>query len=143
MAFHIKQYFRENKKLRKTLLILGLVLVCIPILVIIFISPITKYFIEKYDVQFTGRQIEMSRAYVNPFTGYVHFSDIKMLESESDSIFFSSEGMSLNVSMHKLFSKTYEITRLDLDQPRFSIVQEKKILNFSDLIEKFTPKGNP
>lgn len=141
MAFHIKQYFRENKKLRKTLLILGLVLVCIPILVIIFISPITKYFIEKYDVQFTGRQIEMSRAYVNPFTGYVHFSDIKMLESESDSIFFSSEGMSLNVSMHKLFSKTYEITRLDLDQPRFSIVQEKKILNFSDLIEKFTPKG--
>ena len=141
MAFHIKQYFRENKKLRKTLLILGLVLVCIPILVIIFISPITKYFIEKYDVQFTGRQIEMSRAYVNPFTGYVHFSDIKMLESESDSIFFSAEGMSLNVSMHKLFSKTYEITRLDLDQPRFSIVQEKKILNFSDLIEKFTPKG--
>lgn len=141
MAFHIKQYFRENKKLRKTLLILGLVLVCIPILVIIFISPITKYFIEKYDVQFTGRQIEMSRAYVNPFTGYVHFSDIKMLESESDSIFFSSEGMSLNVSMHKLFSKTYEITQLDLDQPRFSIIQEKKILNFSDLIEKFTPKG--
>lgn len=141
MAFHIKQYFRENKKLRKTLLILGLVLVCIPILVIIFISPITKYFIEKYDVQFTGRQIEMSRAYVNPFTGYVHFSDIKMLESESDSIFFSAEGMSLNVSMHKLFSKTYEITRLDLDQPRFSIIQEKKILNFSDLIEKFTPKG--
>ncbi|MBP6512017.1 MAG: DUF748 domain-containing protein [Bacteroidia bacterium] len=141
MAFHIKQYFRENKKLRKTLLILGLVLVCIPILVIIFISPITKYFIEKYDVQFTGRQIEMSRAYVNPFTGYVHFSDIKMLESESDSIFFSAEGMSLNVSMHKLFSKTYEITQLDLDQPRFSIIQEKKILNFSDLIEKFTPKG--
>lgn len=141
MAFHIKQYFRENKKLRKTLLILGLVLVCIPILVIIFISPITKYFIEEYDVQFTGRQIEMSRAYVNPFTGYVHFSDIKMLESESDSIFFSAEGMSLNVSMHKLFSKTYEITQLDLDQPRFSIIQEKKILNFSDLIEKFTPKG--
>lgn len=140
MVFHLKQYFKENKKLRKTLLILGLVLVCIPILVIIFISPITKYFIEKYDVQFTGRQIEMSMAYVNPFTGYVHFSDIKMLESESDSVFFSAEGMSLNISMHKLFSKTYEITQLDLDQPRFSIIQEKKILNFSDLIEKFTPK---
>ncbi|MBK9637503.1 MAG: DUF748 domain-containing protein [Bacteroidetes bacterium] len=119
---------------------MGLILVCIPILVILLISPITRYLIEKYDVQFTGRQIEMSRAYVNPFTGYIHLSNVKMLESESDSVFFSADGMSLNISMHKLFSKTYEITQLDLDQPRFSIIQEKKKLNFSDLIEKFTPK---
>lgn len=141
MAFHLKQYFKENRKLRKALLILGLVLVFIPLLVIIFISPITKHFIEKYDVQYTGRQIEMSRAYVNPFTGYVYLSNVKMLESKSDSVFFSADGLSLNISMLKLFSGTYEISQLDLDQPRFAIIQENKKLNFSDLIEKFTPKG--
>ncbi len=140
MAFQIKQYFKENKKVRKTLLIVGLILVCVPIIVIIFISPITKYLIEKYDVQFTGRQIEMKMAYVNPFTGYIHLSNLKMMESESDSVFFSADGISLNFSMHKLFSKSYEITHLDLDQPRFSIIQEKNELNFNDLIEKFTPK---
>ena len=140
MTFHIKQYFKESRKLRKTLLIIGLVIVCIPILVIIFISPITKYMVEKYDEEYTGRQIKMSLAYVNPFTGYIHFSNIKMFEMESDSVFFSADGISINLSMYKLFSQTYEITQLDLDHPRFSIIQEKKILNFSDLIEKFTPK---
>ncbi|MBK7967036.1 MAG: DUF748 domain-containing protein [Bacteroidetes bacterium] len=131
---------RTKSNFKKVLIRTVVVLISIPFFVILFISPITKYLIQKYDLQYTGRQIETDWAYVNPFTGFIHLNGIKMLEMKSDSVFFSAEGMSLNISMHKLFSKTYEITQLDLDQPRFSIIQEKKILNFSDLIEKFTPK---
>ena len=116
------------------------VLICIPFFVILFISPISKYLIEKYDLQYTGRQIEMDWAYVNPFSGYVYLSGIKMLELESDSVFFSTKGISLNVAMCKLFSKTYEISQLNLDQPRFLFIQNENKFIFCDFIEKFSSK---
>jgi hypothetical protein len=113
------------------------------VVVILFISLITKYLVEKYDEKYTGRQITMDWAYVNPFTGYIHFSNLKIYELKSDSIFFSADGVSANIAMLKLFSKTYEISRFTLNHPRGTIIQNKKDFNFNDLIEKFASKENP
>jgi len=128
------------RKLKKTLLISASVIVIVVIAVIVFISPIAKYLIEKYDEKFTGRQITLGRAYVNPFTGYVYLSNLKIYGLKSDSIFISVDGISANFEMLKLFSKTYEISEITLDHPRGIIIQNKKDLNFNDLIEKFSPK---
>ena len=127
-------------KLKKTLLIISGTIILLVSLVIIFISPIAKYLIEKYDEKFTGRQITLDWAYVNPFTGYVHLNDLKVYEYKSDSVFFSFKGISANLEMHKLLSKKYEITELTLDHPTGIILQDKKDFNFNDLIKKFTPK---
>ena len=127
-------------KLRKIALIAVSTVLVLAILVIVFISPITKYLIEKYDEQYTGRQITMDWVYVNPFTGYLHFNDLRIYERESDSIFFSTKGMSANVEMFKLFSKNYEVSELKLDAPRGLVIQIKKKFNFSDLIDKFSAK---
>lgn len=120
-----------------------LISICVVVLavglVIVFISPITKYVVEKYDEKWTGRKITMSWAYVNPFTGYVHFSNLKVHELKSDSIFFYSKSLSVNFSLLKIFSGTYEVSELTLNHPRGIIIQNKKNLNFMDLIEKFTP----
>ena len=77
------------------------VAVVLAVLVIAFISPITKYWVEKYDEQYTGRQITMDWAYVNPFTGYVHFKNLKIYELDSDSLFFSTKGANVNIEMFK------------------------------------------
>ena len=82
----------------------------------------------------------MDWAYVNPLTGYIHFSNLKIYELKSDSIFFSADGVSANISMLKLFSKTFEISKLTLNHPRGVIIQNKKDLNFNDLIDKFSSK---
>ncbi|HTA61025.1 MAG TPA: DUF748 domain-containing protein [Bacteroidia bacterium] len=129
-------------KLKKTALILTSTIVIAVVVVIAFISPIAKYLIEKYDEKFTGRQITLDRAYVNPFTGYVYFSNLKIYEFKSDSIFLSVDGISTNFEMLKLFSKTYEISEITLNHPHGLIIQNKKDLNFNDLIEKFSPKKN-
>lgn len=109
---------------------------------ILFISPITKYLVKKYDVEYTGRQITMGRSYVNPFTGYIHFSNFKINEEKSDSIFFSADDVGVNVAMFKLFSKTYEISKLTLNHPRGIIIQNKKDFNFNGLVDKLSLKGN-
>ncbi|HKC69770.1 MAG TPA: hypothetical protein VKG26_16140, partial [Bacteroidia bacterium] len=71
------------RKLRKTFFISLTSIVVLFILVIVFISPITKYLIEKYDFKYTGREITLDWAYVNPFTGYIHLNNLKIFENKS------------------------------------------------------------
>jgi hypothetical protein len=79
---------------------------------------------------------------VNPLTGYIHFSNFKIYELKSDSIFFSADGLSANVAMLKLFSKTYEISKLTLNHPRGIIIQNKKDFNFNSLVNILSSKEN-
>lgn len=127
------------RKLKKPLIITLISVVSIVALVIIFISPITKYLVEKYDVKYLGREVTMNWAYVNPFTGYVHFDDLKVQEEKSDSIFFSAEGISARLDLFKLWKKTYEINKLELTSPRFVIIQQDSSFNFFDIIKRFSP----
>ncbi len=138
----IRTHILESRrhKLYKSLAITTGALIVVVVIAIIIISPLTKYLVERYDLKYTGRQITMDRAYVNPFTGYVHFSNFKIHEFQSDSIFLSAKGVSADFALLKLFSKTYEISKLTLNKPHGIIVQVNEDLNFNDLIKKFTPK---
>jgi hypothetical protein len=135
----IKSFFMKHKKL--LIILLGAVLTMIVIFLLLF-SVIAKWFIEKYDVKFTGREITMDWAYVNPFTGYAHLSNLKIYELKSDTIFISAKGLTVNFSMLKLLTKTYEISELSLEKPIATVIQNKKSFNFDDIIEKFKPKEN-
>lgn len=133
-----------DTKLKKTVIIVTSVIIVTIIVVVLFVSPITKYLIEKYDVKYTGRQIKTGWVYVNPFTGYIHISNLKIYELKNspfskggDSVFFSANGVSANVAMYKLLSKTIEITELTIDRPKGIIILNKKDLNYNDLIKKF------
>src|SRR6185295_8327721 len=95
----------------------------------------------KYDSSYTGREIKTDWVYVNPFTGYVYLSGLRLYESRSDSVFFSAEGLSVDVSLLKLFSGTYEISELTLTKPKCSIIQNRKEFNFDDLLKRFKSKG--
>jgi len=108
---------RKYKFLRALLISFSVLIVMFGI-IILFISPIAKYLVERYDLKYTGRQITMDWAFVNPFTGYVHFNNVNIHELESDSIFLSIEGVNANFALFKMFSGTYEISELTLSEPR-------------------------
>ncbi|MBK6984610.1 MAG: DUF748 domain-containing protein [Bacteroidetes bacterium] len=129
-----------DTKLKKTILTIIITITIVVTLVIVFISPIAKYLVEKYDIKYTGREISMDYAYVNPFTGYIFMKNINIKELKSDSVFIFSKGISAQFNMFKLFNKTYEISHITLNQPIFVISQTNKNLNFDDIIKKFTPK---
>jgi hypothetical protein len=138
---------KGNNKIIKISIIVISCIIITTVALILLISPITKYLVEKYDEKYLGRQITMGWIYLNPFTGYVHISDLKIYESKSlpslqdpDSIFFSAKGVSANFAMLKLLSKTIEISEITLDRPVGIIIQKNKELNFSDLIKLFTPE---
>lgn len=107
------------------------------VVVIACLSPITKYLIEKYDQKFLGREITLDRAYVNPFTGFVRFSGLRVFEYRSDSVALSCVALSCNFEMLKLLSRTYEVSALTLDQPVIKVAQNKKSFSFDDLVQRF------
>ncbi len=60
-----------NKLAKSSFFIIGSLLILL-IIAILIASPAAKYLIEKYDEQYTGRNITLNKAYVNPLTGYVY-----------------------------------------------------------------------
>jgi hypothetical protein len=126
------------QKTKNVLFFISASIILIVTFAILFISPTTKYLIGKYGMSYTGRQITLDWAYVNPFTGYLYLSNLKIREFQSDSIFLSVEGVSAHVSILKLFSDTYEFSGVLLDHPRGVIVQNRQFLNFNDLIARFS-----
>ena len=126
------------KKLKRPLFILIITVFIIVAVVIIFISPITKYLIEKYDVKYTGREITLDWAYVNPFTGYIHLKNLKIYEYKSDTVFLSTKGLSIDFSVMKFLHHTFQLNSATLDHPVIKVIRDKKRLNFDDIIEKFS-----
>lgn len=134
-----KGRWRSLKRWKRALIITGIVLTALVVVIFTCASYIAEYLIEKYDKKYTGREIEMDWMFVNLFTGYVHFENLTIYEFESDSVFFKTKGLSVDISMHELFSKTYTIESVTLNNPYAKIIQNKKEFNFDDLIEKFSP----
>lgn len=62
-------------------------------IVIVFISLITKYLVEKYYLKYSGRQITIHLAYVNPFADCIHFNNFKIGEFGSVSMLLSAKGV--------------------------------------------------
>jgi len=114
-----------------------IILAGILVLLTLVASPLTKYLVQKYDEKFTGREITLGRAIVNPLAGSVGLRNFKIHESESDTIFFSAAKFSANISILKLINGVYDISSIQLNRPEIRIVKDDSIFNFNDLIEKF------
>lgn len=122
---------------RTILIILGVVL-----LLIIVASPLTKYLVEKYDVKYTGREITIGRAIVNPLAGSLGLRNFRMYESGSDSVFVSAGKFAANISILKLIRGIYDVSSIKLNKPEINIIREDTVFNFSDLITKFATAGD-
>lgn len=108
--------------------------------IILFISPFAKYLIQKNSEKWFGRQVKMGWLYLNPLTGNARIKNLKVFEPAGDTVFFSAKELSVSVALLKILGKSYEIKKLSIDNPVVWIIQNKKQMNFDDLIRKFTPK---
>ncbi len=128
----------KHKIIKIVSILTGIILIGV-FLIITLISPIAKHIIEKNDIALTNRHITLGSVYVNPFTGYVRISHLKIYEYRSDSIFISADKVRAHFAMLKLLSKTVEISDVTLDKFWGVVDNNGKVFNFNDVIRKFTP----
>jgi Domain of Unknown Function (DUF748) len=126
-------------RVKRRIIIASGIILFLAAVVILFISPFAKYLIQKNSEKWFGRQVKMGWLYLNPLTGNARIKNLKIFEPGGDTIFFSAKELSVSVALLKILGKSYEIKKLSIDNPVVWIIQNKKQMNFDDLIKKFTP----
>jgi len=125
------------KWLKRILFFLLITVVAAFVLLFIFISPISKWIIEKYSVEYTGRQVKIDKLWVNLFTGSVSAKGFKIYEAKSDKIFFQTDELYAHIILHKIPAGEYELTDIKFTQPQVTFIQKGTRFNFSDLVDRF------
>jgi hypothetical protein len=128
------------KWVRRILFFLLIAIVSLLILLVIFISPIAKWAIEKYSVQYTGRQVRLDKLHINLLNGSIHCAGFKIFEAKSSRIFFQCNELRATIVVHKLLASQYELSEIMADKPVLNIIQKGNRFNFSDVIERFAKK---
>lgn len=132
----------KGNKIGKFILKLILIVVTLMIILILIASPLTRYLVEKYDVKYTGREIEVGRVFLNPLTGNVKLKNLKIYELNSDTVFFSMRTFKADLSIVKLLTESYQVNSLLIDHPEISISRTDTLFNFTDLIKKFAVEAD-
>ncbi len=131
--FMVKYTKRIWKIFRIIIITIGLTL----FFTILFISPIAKFLIEKYDVEIIGRQITLDWVIVNPFSGSIQLNGLSVFENKSDELFLSADELLVDFSLVKLIHGEYEITELNINQLIGNVIKNDSLFNFDDIIDRF------
>lgn len=123
---------------RKFLIRTSIVILTLIVILILVASPVAKYLVEKYDVDYTGREITIGRAFVNPVTGSISLRNFEMYEQNSDTVFASIGRFATNIGILKILTGVYDVSSLKINNPSIRVVRNDTVFNFTDLIEKFT-----
>jgi len=102
-------------------------------------SPIGKYIINQRGEDLLGRQLHAERVGVNIFNGNVKIYDFHCKELNGETDFLAFEQLDVRIAYPQLLLKRVNIRHIYLDNFNGQVLQNKDKLNFSDLIERFTP----
>ncbi len=125
------------KKGIKITLILAGILLGLVLLIVVFISPISKYLIEKHSEEYTGRKITMNSLSINIFNGSITVKGFTVNEVKSTNAFIKADLLDLNIVVYKLWAGKYDITSINLEHPYIQIVQKGDHFNYDDLMKRF------
>lgn len=129
--------FKTLSRTAKVLVVLASVLLVLTLALVLFVSPICKYLIEKYSVQYTGRQIRMDKLNINIFTGNVVFRGLTIQEAQGKEVFVQVDRLGLNFTLYKLWAGQYELTEVLAEKPLVYVRQKGDHFNYDDLMARF------
>jgi len=125
------------KWIKRLLIILGIVFVAVLVLAFIFISPITKYVIEKYDKEFTNREITIDKLWLNILTGTFHISNLTVYEENGKDQFVTAADINLEITVRKLLVGEYDVKQATFKSLKVNLIVDGTKFNFDDIIKKF------
>jgi hypothetical protein len=124
------------KKIFKYLSILLISLLVVVTIVVIFISPIAEYLIEKYDTEYIKREVDIEKLSINIFNGKIKIKQLKLYEPKSQKLLFRSGDFFAQINPYKAaFSGQYDLSLVKLTDFEVNIVQKGSHFNFDDLLK--------
>lgn len=127
------------KRMVKILLWVGAGIIVLLLAIILLISPIARYMMEKNGEEYTGRQVKLNSLKINLLNGHVSFTGLTLFEPNKKDIFVSCDSFALDVSLAKyLTSGKLNINYIRINGLTSTITQKGEVFNFDDILKKFT-----
>ncbi|WPP53222.1 DUF748 domain-containing protein [Catalinimonas niigatensis] len=104
------------------------------LILLISLPYIAKWYLEKYDQELLGREIEVEDIDVNLFTGKLGVENLRILEEDRQQDFLTCRNGQVFISWWKFFSDDIYMREVVLDGLQLSIIQEGEQFNFDDLL---------
>lgn len=131
----------RSHRLRKTLLILAVLLVIFGLLGFFAAPPILKSQLESRVGAMLGRPVTLGAVHLNPYTLKLDLDQLHIGERDGKSPFVDIDRLTVNASWGSLFRFAPVLDGLELQHPQFHITRTApQQFNFSDLIERFAAK---
>lgn len=126
-----------KKKSRKLLIIIGMVVGILFGAILLGISPLAKYYVEKHGKELIGRRVSVDQLRFNLLNGKLHIEDFTLYEADEKSPFVALDRFSTDVKLWSLLRRTVNINYIDLVRPDIHITQQGSAFNFDDMVAHF------
>jgi hypothetical protein len=134
------QVYRSHR-VRKTLLILAIVLVVFGLFGFFAGPSIIKSQVESRASAALGRPVTLGKVHLNPYTLRLDVDQLHIGERDGKSPFVDIDRLTVNTSWTSLFRLAPVLDELSLQHPQIHIARTgEQQFNFSDLIDRFASK---
>ena len=133
---------RQPKKKRKhtsrkiLFTVLGII-VGLVLFVLLFVSPIAKWYVEKHDTELIGRELSINRLRINLLAGSVNLGGITLYEDDAKTSFVSFDNFKTGIKLRDLLDNRLWVNYLNLEGLNVNVIQNDSIFNFTSLINHF------
>lgn len=128
----------RSHRVRKTLLILGIILVLFGLFGFLAGPSIIRSQIEKRATVALDRPVTLGKVHLNPYTLRLQLDQLHIGERDGKSAFVDVDQIVVNTSWASVFRLAPVLDELTLQKPRLHIVRTaEQRFNFSDLIDKY------
>jgi len=131
----------RSHRVRKWLLITGIVLVIFGLLGFLAAPSIIRSQIEKHASAELQRQVTLEAVHLNPYTLRLRLDKLHIADRDGKSPFVDIDEAVVDASWTSLFRMAPVLDELSLQHPRIRIVRTAdQRFNFSDIIDRFNAK---
>ena len=127
--------------MKKALKIGGIILaslLAIVMVILLFLGPIARGVVQKYDEKIIGRQVEIGKMKVKLLTGNACICGLHLKEVDGKTDFVAFDTLDVSIRLRKLLKSEVEIPHITLTGPAIHVVQYDSTFNFTDILEHFS-----
>lgn len=118
---------------RTVCVLLALVVLAVAV-VIAWLGPIAEWYVERNDVELTGRRVEMDELHVRLFKGSLDVDNLVVYEDDGTTEFVRADHLTATMALGDIFDKHVHVTGVTLRNPHVALLQDGEVFNFDTLI---------
>ena len=123
------------KKFSKVALIVVAIIILLLLLVVLLISPVSKWYIEKYSKDLIGRRITIENFDLQLLKGQAFVDNFVLYEANDVDTFVSIGHVGADVQMWGIVRQSIVVDSFNIVAPNITVMRRNNRMNFDDMLQ--------